>query len=448
VIKPAGSPDGRSIGVPARQDSLRPRNLALVLDLIANGGQASPGGGGGAPAAGTGAGMETQAGAGSPVSRAELAARTGLTKATVSTLVDALVDAGLVTELQPSQTRKAGRPAAGLVLCDTGPAGLGIEVNVDYLAVCVTDLRGVVRHSAIDHCDQRGRAPGDTLAQAARLAGDAITIAQAQGLRVVGAQLAVPGLVAPGPGGAAVVLVAPNLGWQGVDALRLLRSSGELAALPFGLDNEANYAALGELHAATAAGPPSFLYLSGEIGIGAGIVLDRALFRGTRGWSGEIGHLAVRPGGSRCRCGALGCLETVAGVDAMMHVAGVADRAGLTSLERTALIAEAAQGRAPAALAALREAGMALGVACAAALNILDVDTVVLGGVYPQLAPWLLPPMERELADRVLSAAWSRPHIRTAAAGPDAAALGAATVTTSAVLADPVRFCAPSAGSR
>ena len=100
-----------------------------------------------------------------------------------------------------------------------------------------------------------------------------------------------PGLVAAD----GVVRVAPNLGWQDVDA-------GGAAArprsdLPVTVDNEANLAALSELRASAAAGTPSFVYVSGEIGIGAGIVLGGELYRGVRGWSGEIGHLPVHPDG-------------------------------------------------------------------------------------------------------------------------------------------------------
>src|SRR5471030_2679356 len=91
-----------------------------------------------------------------PVSRAGIAAATGLSRATTSRLVDALVSAQLVTELPPRTPLGAGRPAAGLVVSGSGPAGLGLEINVDYVAACVVDLLGAPRHREVAVGDQRG----------------------------------------------------------------------------------------------------------------------------------------------------------------------------------------------------------------------------------------------------------------------------------------------------
>src|SRR6185503_13334962 len=106
--------------LPIRQQSLREHNLGLVLRRVA-----------GSPL---------------PPSRADVAASTGLTKATVSSLVEELIAGRLVTELDPARRSGAGRPATGLVLrTDNGAAGLGLEINVDNLAACVVDLTGTVR---------------------------------------------------------------------------------------------------------------------------------------------------------------------------------------------------------------------------------------------------------------------------------------------------------------
>ena len=92
-----------------------------------------------------------------PVSRAGIAAATGLSRATASRLVDALVSAQLIAELPPQKPVGAGRPAAGLVVSPSGPAGLGLEINVDYLAACVVDLLGTSRCREVAVGDQRGR---------------------------------------------------------------------------------------------------------------------------------------------------------------------------------------------------------------------------------------------------------------------------------------------------
>ncbi|MGC5020524.1 ROK family transcriptional regulator [Micromonospora sp. DT47] len=401
--------DTRTAGA-VRQGSLRELNLAVVLRRIAT---ADP-----------------------PPSRAGIAADTGLTRATVSAVVDDLITGGLVAEAAPAPRAGAGRPARGLRLAADGPAGLGLEINVDYLAACVVDLAGTVRHHEVRRADLRPVSPADALARLAELAGRAHTAAVREGLTLAGATLAVPGLV----DARGLVRLAPNLGWRDVDVPALLTGHPLPTepvddVPPLVVENEANLAALGELHARPD-GPRSFLHVSGEIGIGAGIVLDGALFRGARGWSGELGHVTVDPAGPTCRCGARGCLETYAGQEAVLAAAGLAgaDLPADTAARRLADLAAAGD---PATLDALRAAGTALGVAVAGVVNLLDLDTVVLGGGYATLAPWLRPPVVAELADRVLTAAWSPVTVRAAALGPASAAVGGAGAVVRRIIARP-----------
>ncbi|WIM97541.1 ROK family protein [Actinoplanes oblitus] len=357
---------------PVRQSSVRAHNLALVLNTVAN--------------------------RANPPSRAAVAAATGLTRATVSALVDDLIEGGLLIELDPPPRTGAGRPAAGLALTSAGPAGLGLEINVDYLAACVVDLTGAVRQRFIEHADQRPAAAADALAALGGLAARARLAAEADGLVVAGATLAVPGLVSAG-----VVRVAPNLGWQDVAAPALLREVPELAGLPVTVDNEANLAALGELR--VAGGEQTFLYVSGEIGIGAGLVIDGELYRGARGWSGEIGHLTVDPDGKPCRCGATGCLEQYAGQEAL-----AADEPG---------------------------AAAALGIALSTVVNLLDVPVIVLGGAYAPYFERLRDGIEAELRRRVLTAGLAPVTLRAARLGADAAVRGAADTVIRGVRDDP-----------
>jgi predicted NBD/HSP70 family sugar kinase len=367
-----------------------------------------------------------------------VAAGTGLTRATVSALVDELLAGRLLAEIEPPPRVGAGRPAKGLVLAADGGAGIGLEVNVDYLSACLVDLAGGLRHRTVRATDLRLVPAEAALAAVGDHAAAARAEAVRQGLRVAGAALAVPGLVTPG----GVVRLAPNLGWRDVDAAGLLAGCGLSGPLhPAGvlIDNEANLAALGELHA----GPDpraTFLYVSAEIGVGAGIVLDGVLFRGARGWSGELGHVPVAADGPPCRCGARGCLEQLAGLEA------IATAAGLESLlppDQVVLqIAQRARRRDPSALGALDRAAHALGVGLSAVVNLLDIDTVVLGGVYGPLAGWLRPTIEREIDRRVLTAAWSPVTVRPARLGSEAAVVGAAGFVVRAVLDRPAEWLA------
>jgi predicted NBD/HSP70 family sugar kinase len=391
-------------GTPVRQASVRAHNLALVLRHVAN--------------------------ARSPMSRAALAVATGLTRATVSALVDDLIGGALLTEVAPAPRAGAGRPAAGLTLAPDGPAGLGLEINVDYLAACVVDAGGVVRRRVVEHADQRPAGAPAALAGIGRLAAQARALAEHDGLIIAGVTLAVPGLVTVD----GVVRRAPNLDWHDVDAPAQLRTTPALADLPITVDNEANLAALGELRA-DPHGAASFVYVSGEIGIGAGIVLDGALYRGARGWSGEIGHIPVHPDGPTCRCGARGCLEGYAGLEAIQAAARVpADSRPGLALE---LLTDWAAAGDPDTLSALAGAGTALGGAVATVINLLDVDTVVLGGCYAPLMRWLRDGVELEIARRVLTADWTPVTVRAAVLGADAAMIGAAGDVVRRVHDDP-----------
>jgi predicted NBD/HSP70 family sugar kinase len=401
---------------PIRQASLREHNLALVLRQVATAGTRS-----GSVLTGR-----------HPFSRADIAGETGLTRATVSALVDDLISGRLVVEVAPTPKVGAGRPSVGLALDPRGPAGLGLEINVDYLAACVVDLTGAVRHREVRHGDQRPRTPAEVIEALAELASSSIAAAAAQDLHVAGAALAVPGLVQD-----RTVRLAPNLGWRNVEM------PTEIAGTPVRVDNEANLAALGELFTNPHAGR-NFIYVSGEIGIGAGVVVGGEILTGSRGFSGEIGHVSVQPNGPACRCGAYGCLEQYAGQEAILRAGGLLhngaampvtttrhrDRAALRALapgESSAPdIAAGARAGNRKVLGALDSAGTALGVVLSGMVNLIDVDTVILGGIYTRLEPWLHNHIARELAERVLAADWAPVQIRPSVLAEDAAVVGAA----------------------
>ena len=175
-------------------------------------------------------------------------------------------------------------------------------------------------------------------------------------------------------------------------------------------DNEANLAALGELWFGIRNSLRDFVFVSGEIGVGAGIVIDGELFRGVQGLGGELGHVTVDPMGPACKCGGRGCLERVAGQEALARSRRVACRGVPRSQPcrvRCPSSWRRAQAGEPTTLYSLEKAGTALGIALSAFLNVLDLPAVVLGGFYAELAPWLIGPVTSELHDRVVNHSWS-----------------------------------------
>ncbi|MFD6176145.1 MULTISPECIES: ROK family protein [unclassified Isoptericola] len=390
-------PDGAAA---SRQHTLRERNLRLVAGAVF--------------------------GADRPPSRADVAAATGLTRATVSTLVDRLVAGGLLAELPPVVAQRAGRPAVPLVPAGRTVVGLGLEVNVDYLGVRALDLVGDVVAERVVTGSLHDSDPRDVLARLRGLAVDVVTEVEAGGMRVAGARLALPGLVDVR---GARLEVAPNLGWSSVEPvpeLDLRTGSGE--PLDVEVANEAKLAALAELAGEV---PPSFLYVSGDVGVGAGIVVDRQLFLGERGWNGEIGHVVVDPAGPRCSCGATGCLEQYAGKEVLLRGAGLPSSAPVHAIVDLLRAGDAA------ALDTVRRAGRALGSALATFVNLVDVSTVVLGGAYAELFGWVGHVVAGVVEERALAAPFAPVDVRPAAAGPHAALTGGAREVLRSVVADP-----------
>ncbi|WP_327410427.1 ROK family transcriptional regulator [Streptomyces sp. NBC_01281] len=387
------SPNGSGRRLPDTQQGMRRRNLSRVMYTVSTEG---------------------------PLSRAAVASHIGLTRAAVSTLVDELIRAGLLEELGPERPGRVGRPGSALAVSGHGPAGIGAEVGVDHLAVCAVDLRGAVRARAVRHGTNRGRAAEQVTRELTKLVRQVVTEAEQGGLWAAGLAVAVPGLVARD---GRTVVRAPNLDWHDTDLGALLPFD-----MPLTVDNEANFGGLAELWLGDAT-PRDFLHVSAEIGIGAAVLVDGRLLRGTRGFAGELGHVPVRPEGPECPCGGRGCLEQYAGEEAVLRAAGLEpgeDQVGLLS-------DRAASGDAD-VRRALSDAGTALGIALTGAVNLLDPQTVVLGGALAGLAPWLLPSLQSELARRTAGPACP---VSVSLLGSEGPLLGAAHSVVRAVLDDP-----------
>ncbi|WTW98953.1 ROK family protein [Streptomycetaceae bacterium NBC_01309] len=389
---------------PTHIDTMRERNLALVLGEIARH---------------------------QPVTRARLAELTGLTKTTVANQVATLEQLRLATSAGPRREGTRGRPGAPVSLAPGPVAGLGLEINGHYLAACVLDLTGAVRLRELVACDNRGREAQDTVAELAVLARRIGAQAARDDLDIVGTAVALPGVIAQDR------VNAPNLGWEAVPAAALLADVLPARAFGAAVDNEANLGALGELWYGAGQGAGNYLYLSGETGIGAGIVVDGELFRGAHGAAGELGHLVVEPDGPSCRCGGSGCLEQIAGLDALLRNAGVPQETGTSETQLAELTRRLGQDD-PDARRAVDAAARALATALVGAVNLLDPDTVVLGGLHARLAPWLIPPIEAALTRGGSRLRGRIPALRSSSLATDSAVRGAAGAVLARILADPL----------
>jgi len=370
------------------------------------------------------------------VSRAKLADSTALTKPTISTLVDELMKLGLLIERGPDESGRVGRPGRLLSLNGDSVVGLGLEINVDYVAVCVMDLVGAVRYNRVIRLDNREQPPERALDTAARLGNKALKWTAQHGVVASGVTLAVPALVDVHEGR---LVLAPNLGWKDLPVVEMLTSRLQGAPLSIHVDNEANLGALGELRQGLGADLGDFVHISGEIGVGAGLIFDGALWCGYEGLAGEFGHMQIDRNGPLCPCGSRGCLERYVGQEALLVAAGVESKVetiiGTSSGGSvTELISRARSGDSR-TLNALAQAGDIIGGACVTVANLLDPATIVLGGIYAPLAPWIAEPIRVQLARRNYV---HPPEVLTSDLGTDAAVRGAASWALDHIMADPM----------
>lgn len=399
-------PSAPGTGVGTTPSSVRLSNLALVLRAVLS----SP----------------------HPVSRADVASELGLTRSTVSRLVDELVAAGFLAEGTPVSGPR-GRPGVPLAAAPPGLVALGMEINVDRIAATVMDLTGAVVTSRTQKFDVVAAGAVEALA---RLEGLALALLGdlADGVQVLGAHLAIPALL---DRSGTTVVRAPNLGWDGVQPAHHLGTLLADRSWGFRASNDVDCSALTLLHdpPAELRDAASFIYVTGEVGIGSSVIVDGRQLTGRHGWASELGHVCVvSEGGRLCGCGATGCLETVVGLRGLLEAAGTTSIADLV---------EALEDGDPTAGSAMGEAARALGRALGAALNLLDLEQVVLGGHLDTLAKWLLPDLRRELMVRVM---WS-PHeevvVATVEHDPTRTALGAAHAALEPVISHPGGWMGP-----
>ncbi len=318
-----------------------------------------------------------------PTSRVAIARSLGLSPATVTQVIKDLLARGLVEELESVPSR-GGRPARLLGLVERSGAALGAKVTADHVALVTVELDGTVRTSTVHPFDPKDPdAVGEILATA--LDGS-----------VLGVGVGVPGSVDAQASG---VVDAPTLGWRDVKLGQALR---DRLGVPVLVDNDVNTLAAAERLYGVGREHSSYLVVTIGRGVGCGIVIDGAIYRGAAGGAGEIGHTPITEDGPRCGCGTVGCLEAHIGSAGLLRAArsrGVVGPKG-----RLSTLPKAARDGDPAARAVYAEAGRLLGRALAGIVHTLDPEVVVLMGEGVDAWEFWQPGFEPALRDCLLPA--------------------------------------------
>ncbi|RBY98004.1 ROK family transcriptional regulator [Blastococcus sp. TF02-8] len=378
-----------------------------------------------------------------PRSRARIAQETGLNKATVSSLVAELAERRLVTTGEVDRAGSVGRPGLIVHLDGRCVCGIGVELNVDYVAVLVLDLRGEVLYEHRLALDIPSLSAEETLDAVAGSVSEAVAAAAGAGARPAGLTVAVAGLVRSVDG---VVTLAPNIGWRDVAVLDGLRARLDVD-FPIRVENDANLSAIAEWAMGAEARTPDMVYLTGEVGVGGGVIVAGRLLRGAGGLSGEVGHTSLGDPDVVCGCGRKGCWETVVGLAALLRAAadpGDPVRDPGRDLEtRLAEVGRRARAGDERTLAALRQVGTSLGTGAAVLINLFNPRVVLLGGYFAVLAEYLMEPLLAELESRVLGPGMAGARVVLSTLGFTAAVRGGAHVALESVFDDPTLVSEP-----
>lgn len=362
------------------------------------------------------------------LSRSDLVAATGLNRSTVAGLVNELSAEGLVAEIA-GHGGSVGRPSLMVAPVSEAAFVLAFDVRVERTIAAVMGLGGEILHR-VEHTHRRSRLTPTGAARELADFAEQLLAELPDGSAWVGTGIAIPGVVDPRMG---VVRFAPNLGWTDVDFAALV--SDEFTERFHGaphvtVDNDANLGALAEHIRGAGAGVRNLVYISGDVGIGSGVIMQGALLTGSTGYAGEVGHMVVNPQGRECRCGARGCWETEIGSQALMRAVG--DR--FDSVAEVVVAANKGDEEAALAVKSLSD-WLAVGVGNLS--NAFNPEVIIMGGHLRHI------PIIADIAvGSQLQSRWGdEKHVVTLvqpALGEDSSLYGAAEAGFEGLLNDPL----------
>jgi glucokinase-like ROK family protein len=376
-----------------------------------------------------------------PVSRVVLAERTGLNKATISNLINELIDKKFVKEIGVKNSG-LGRPPSQLILNPEAGFILSSEIGADFISVIGTDFSPRILFEVTEKISLFSDQTSVINLLISHLKKAQEICSQKTSNNFLGLALGVPGLVDYETG---CLLFAPNLQWKDIPLKSILES--EFSA-PIFVDNEANLATLGEYYFGNAFNYEDVLFLSVGVGLGGGMVRQGQLLRGVGGMAGEFGHMTADPDGGLCGCGNRGCWETQASQRVLFQYIHESILKGEDSLLKDTcgpdlillnidLILDAAKKNDRVALEALQRVGRHLGIGIASLINALNPGIIVLGGILSAAWEILEPEINKELSARALY--WNRESTKVVLGknGKQSCVMGGIAVVYQAILSKP-----------
>jgi predicted NBD/HSP70 family sugar kinase len=365
----------------------------------------------------------------SPISRTKIAQITGLNKATVSSLVDELIQEDLVAEIGTGESRGGRRP---VLLTFQREAGfvLAIDLDVRTIEIAVTDLATNIYWKK-QIANDRLHDVTETVEKLVELIQEAKTQVPASRYGIIGIGIAVPGTTNYTQG---VIVNAPNLHWHNVPLKTILETK---TGLPVWVDNEANCAVIGEHLYGNGVNKSNVIYISVGIGIGTGLILDHSLYRGSGSIAGELGHMVIQADGLVCDCGNIGCWEMYGSIKALLRKMHKATPETISLSEFVNEIYLKALANDSESLQALHSIGEYLGVGISNIINIFNPSVIILGKDIIPAEKVILPIIDRVVNERTLKGSNNEVRIVTASLGSNASIIGSSCLVIESFFSGP-----------
>jgi glucokinase-like ROK family protein len=358
----------------------------------------------------------------SPISRARIAEVTGLTKATVSSLVNELIESQLTYEIGAGAS-SGGRKPMMLLFNSTAGYAVGVDLGVNYIYTALSDLNGaLIEDYRINH---ENISQDQVISDLKACIREVIARAPKSAYGIVGIGIGIPG-ISDEQGN---VLFAPNLRWENVPLLQLIEAEFNI---PVVIDNEANAGAVGEKQFGAGKSATNLVYISIGSGIGTGIIIKSELYRGSSGFSGEIGHMSIEHDGLNCVCGNKGCWELYASEKALMDKARHVFGDLKLTLENLLNMADEGNQK---AIVLFEQLGKYLSVGVVNIINSLNPQMIIIGGRLAEAEQWLSKPLLERMNERSLPYPRKQLHVQFSELGIESTVLGACSFAISAFFA-------------
>jgi N-acetylglucosamine repressor len=367
----------------------------------------------------------------SPIGRADIARRTGLSPATVTSISAKLISQNLILEKSAGDSN-GGRPPILLVINPKGGYVVGIKLTETHAICALTDLEALVIAKA--SMPLSGHEPTQVVEDLAQMVTSFIREQKITKKQLLGVGVGLAGIVDAEDG---ILRQSPIYGWDNVPLRSMLQSK---LHIPVYIENDVNTLTLTERWFGHGQGVDNFLTVTVGRGVGLGIVANGQFYRGQTGGAGEFGHTTINPDGPLCACGKRGCLEAYVGDPGLVRSAQEAAMRGelSTSVQNLDELLSLAQKGNVAAVQIFDQAGRILGIGIANLVNLFNPKKIIISGEGTREGDLLFNPMKESIQQNTMPGLFDPNTVEIAPWGDDAWARGAAGLVLREVFESPI----------